>query len=132
MRLTKACEYAVRCVLYLSAREKGIIVSSREIAMEMDIPYQFLGRIARQLFRSGMIEIVQGSKGGFRLSVSPEQLSLLHVIEAVTGPIFFIDCISRPESCGKSNTCMVHSVWHEAESQFRETLGKATFAKLLK
>jgi len=132
VRLTRAGEYAVRCVLYLSTQEKEIVVSRKEIARAMDIPNQFLGKIAQQLSRSGILEIIQGAKGGFRLSISPEQLSLLHVIEAVVGEIFLNDCILRPDSCERSYTCAVHSVWQEARNQLRETLRKATFAKLAK
>jgi len=132
VRLTRAGEYAVRCVLYLSTQKKGIVVSRKEIARAMDIPNQFLGKIAQQLSRSGILEIIQGAKGGFRLSISPEQLSLLHVIEAVVGEIFLNDCILRPDSCERSYTCAVHSVWQEARNQLRETLRKSTFAKLVK
>ena len=131
MRLTRAGEYAVRCILYLSKQEKGIIVSRKEIAQAMDIPNQFLGKIAQQLSRSGILEIIQGPKGGFRLLISPEQLNLLHVIEAVMGKIFLNDCIMRPDSCGRSYTCAVHSVWQKARNQLRETLREATFSKLV-
>lgn len=132
MRLTRAGEYAVRCVLYLSIKEKGIVVSRKEIAQAMDIPNQFLGKIAQQLSRSAIIEIIQGPKGGFRLLISPEKLSLLDVVEAVTGEIFLNDCIFRPDSCRRSYTCAAHSVWQKARDQLRETLRKATFAKLIK
>ena len=132
MRLTKAGEYAIRCILYMSTLEKGALVSRKEIAREMDIPNQFLGKIAQQLSRSGIIEIMQGPKGGFRLSIPPEKLSLLDVIESVTGRIFLNDCILRPDSCGRSDTCTVHSVWQKAKTQLRETLRKATFDKLAK
>ncbi len=132
MRLTRAGEYAIRCVLYLSIQKNGIVVSRKEIAQEMDIPNQFLGKIAQQLSRSNILEIIQGPKGGFRLLISPKQLSLLDVIEAVIGEIFLNDCILRPDSCGRSNTCAVHSVWLEAKNQLRDTLRKATFAKLAK
>jgi Rrf2 family protein len=131
MRLTRACEYAIRCVLFLSAQEKGIVVNKKEIAQEMDIPNQFLGKIAQQLSRSGILEIVQGPKGGFRLSIPPEQLSLLDVVEAVMGEIFLNDCILRPDSCGRSFTCAVHNVWEKAKNQLRGTLREATFAKLV-
>jgi Rrf2 family protein len=131
MRLTRASEYAIRCALFLSAQEKGIVVSKKEIAQAMDIPNQFLGKIAQQLSRSGILEIIQGPKGGFRLSVSPEELNLLDVIEAVMGEIFLNDCILRPESCGRSFTCGVHMVWQKAKNQLRETLREATFAKLV-
>ena len=132
MRLTRAAEYAIRCVLYLTTQQEGIVVSRKEVAQAMDIPNQFLTKIAQQLSRSGIIEIIQGPKGGFRLTTSPRQLSLLQVIEAVMGEIFLNDCLFRPDSCNRSDTCAVHFVWHEARNKLRETLRKATFAELVK
>ena len=132
MRLTRAGEYAVRCVLYITAQEGGEVVRRQEIAQNMDIPNQFLGKIVQQLARSGIIEIVQGSKGGYRLLVPPERLSLLDVVEAVTGEIFLNDCVLRPDSCLRSNGCSVHRVWEKARNQLRDTLRKARFDKLLK
>ena len=131
MRLTRAGEYGVRCVLYLSGQEQGIVVPRREIAEAMEIPGQFLGKIAQQLARAGIIEIVQGPKGGFRLSVHPAQVSLLGVVEAVEGEIFLNDCLMRPNACSRVNSCAVHQVWQKARAQLRETLGSATFAKLV-
>jgi Rrf2 family protein len=97
----------------------------------MDIPGQFLGKIAQQLARAGLIEIIQGAKGGFRLTVMPADLTLLSVIEAVTGEISLNDCILRPESCDRSPVCKVHLVWENVRNQLRESLRKATFATLI-
>ena len=132
MRLTRAGEYAVRIILYLSKQDAGGVSNRKQIAEHMDIPGQFLSKIAQQLARSGFIEIVQGAKGGLRLVVSPEELTLLDVVEAVVGEIFLNDCLMRPESCSRSNACAVHVVWEKARHQLRETLREATFAKLLK
>ena len=131
MRLIRAGEYAVRCILYLSGKEQTELVSRREIAHAMEIPNQFLGKIAQQLSRSGFIEIVQGAKGGYRLRVTPEKLTLLEIVEAVTGEIFLNDCVMRPGNCFRSRTCSVHRVWEKAREQLRETLREATFAKLM-
>lgn len=132
MRITKAGEYAVRCVLYMSGCEENKIISRKEISRKMDIPDQFLGKIAQQLARSGFIEIVQGAKGGYRLLSAPEKISLLDVVESVTGEIFLNDCIMNPDSCRKSSSCSVNSIWEKARKQLRETLKQATFNKLLK
>ena len=131
MRLTRAGEYAVRCVLYLSSMGEGSLCGRKTIARQMDIPEQFLSKIAQQLARAGFIEIVQGPKGGFRLVVPPRRLTLLAVVEAVIGEIFLNDCIMRPDSCNRSNSCAVHRVWDKARSQLRRTLQEATFADLL-
>ncbi|MEJ2153781.1 MAG: Rrf2 family transcriptional regulator [Desulfobacteraceae bacterium] len=130
MRLTKAGEYAIRCVLYLSTLAKGIVASRNEIADAMDIPRDFLTKIAQQLSRSGIIEIIQGPKGGFRLGLPPEKICLLDVVETMMGDIFFNECALRPQSCSKSCTCAVHTVWVKARTQIRETLREATFAQL--
>jgi Rrf2 family protein len=131
MRLSRAAEYAVRCMLYLSTAGKGVLVGRKTVAREMDIPEQFLGKIAQQLARAGLIEIIQGVKGGFRLVVPPSELTLLMVIEAVIGEIFLNDCLLWPESCGRSPVCKVHVVWENARNQLRETLRKATFSSLI-
>jgi Rrf2 family protein len=130
MRLTRAGEYAVRCMMYLSCLEVNKIGSRVEIAQAMDIPAQFLGKIAQQLARAGYIEIVQGPKGGFRMIVPPEKVTLLGVIEAVIGEIYLNDCLMRPESCHRSPTCTVYQVWKKARHQLRQTLEETTFATL--
>ena len=131
MRLTKASEYAIRCAQYLAMQNEGAIASRNEIADAMDIPRDFLTKIGQQLSRTNILEIIQGPKGGFRLLVPPDKLSLLDVIEAMMGEIFFNECALRPESCSQSSTCAVHIVWVKARAQFRETLRQATFAQLI-
>jgi Rrf2 family protein len=131
MRLTRAGEYAVRCVLFLAARGQGVLCARKEIASVMDIPDPFLGKIAQQLARAGLIEIVQGARGGLRLNRPPGEVTLLEVVEAVIGEIFLNDCIMRPDSCNRSNACAVHHVWDKARSQLRQTLAEATFTAIL-
>ena len=131
MRLTRAGEYAVRCILCLAKRGRGELVSRQEVAVCGDIPSHFLAKIAQQLSRAGIIEIQQGAKGGYRLLVSPVKLTLLDVIETIIGEIFLNDCVMRPESCNASSNCAVNRVWLEARTQLRDTLREVTFAKLI-
>ncbi len=131
MRLTKAGEYAIRCALFLSFQGMGVVVNKKEIARVMDIPAQFLGKIAQQLARAGIIEIIQGSKGGYRLLVPSEKLTMLDVVEAVIGEIYLNDCVVRPESCSRISACAIHRVWEKARDQLRETLRQADFKDIL-
>ena len=131
MRLTKAGEYAIRCALFLSFQGMGVVVSKKEIARVMDIPAQFLGKIAQQLARAGIIEIVQGSKGGYRLLVPPGELTMLDVVEAVIGKIYLNDCVVRPESCSRISACAIQRIWETARDQLRDTLRQAKFKDIL-
>jgi Rrf2 family transcriptional regulator, iron-sulfur cluster assembly transcription factor len=132
VRLTRAGEYAVRCILHLSGQPEGSVVKRREVAQAMNIPEPFLGKIGQQLARAGIVELVQGARGGLRMARAPREVSLLDVVEAVNGPIFLNDCLMRRSICQRSPGCAAHRVWDRARSRLRETLGEATFAELLK
>ena len=130
MKLTRAAEYAVRCVLYLSARPAGQVMSRREVSSAMDIPGAFLGKIAQGLAKAGILIVRQGASGGYELAVSPRDISLLSVVEAVDGEIMINECLSRPQVCGRSGICAVHEVWNRARDDFRETLRSVNFETL--
>ena len=106
-------------------------MSRKEVAAKADIPGQFLAKIAQQLAREGIIEILQGAAGGYRLLVEPENITMLEVIETIIGEISLNDCVLRPSSCDNSGICAVHRVWGQAQNQLRDYLYGVTFADLL-
>ncbi len=130
MRLTRAGEYAIRCILYLSAEGEGVLTSKKDIAARCAIPPQFLSKIAQELQKARIIDIKQGAKGGFILARDPASLTLLEVVEAMIGEIYLNDCIARPSQCNASPKCPVHKVWQKARNQLRETLASVTFKEL--
>uniref|UniRef100_A0A7C4RN79 Rrf2 family transcriptional regulator n=1 Tax=Desulfatirhabdium butyrativorans TaxID=340467 RepID=A0A7C4RN79_9BACT len=132
MRMSRAGEYAIRCMFYLAKQGCGVVANRKAVATEMDIPDQFLGKIAQQLAKAGLIEIVQGPKGGFRLTRTPDNISMLDVIEAVIGPIFLNDCVLRPDSCHRSPFCSVHTVWQQVCGQLKAGLQDVRFSELVR
>jgi len=130
MKITMAAEYAVRCVLYLAKQGPGTLVSRQEIADRADVPSKFLAKIAQQLARTGIIEIRQGAKGGYRLIRPPREITLLMVVESIIGEIFLNECAVRNDVCKSSATCTVNRIWKSARAQLRETLQAVTFESL--
>ena len=131
MRLTRAAEYAIRCMIYLSKQGQGVLTSRQEIARQADIPTHFLAKIAQDLAKAGLIEIRQGARGGFVLNKNPAAISLLEVVETMIGEIFLNDCIARPTGCKVSYHCAVHRVWLDARDQLRTTLRQVSFEQLI-
>ncbi len=111
MRLTRAAEYAIRCVIYLSRQGQSVLTSRQEIAEQADIPAHFLAKIAQDLAKAGLIEIRQGARGGFLLSKNPADVTLLEVVETMIGEISLNDCVARPSGC-KISRCYSHqNLW---------------------
>jgi Rrf2 family protein len=108
-----------------------VLVKRKTIAEAMDIPPQFLRKIAQNLSKAGIIEVFQGPQGGLRLMIPPEELTLLAVVEAEIGELLLNDCLIKREACQRSSSCAVHKVWYGARNQLRSTLNDVTFAQLI-
>jgi len=131
MRLTKAADYAIRCIHYLAAQSRGRVVPRKEIAREMEIPEQFLSKIAQQLSHAKYIEIIQGAAGGYRLAMSPAKLTLLDVVETMVGELVLNDCVVMPHTCFQSSKCSIRKVWVKIRNQMRDTMRETTFENIL-
>jgi Rrf2 family protein len=79
-------------------------VPTSQIAADLDIPTPSLARLLRDLNRAGIIETREGAHGGIRLAVSPEQVTLADVVEAVEQkrPLFRTD--ASPTVTGETPT----------------------------
>lgn len=70
-------------------------VPTSQLAADLDIPAPSLARLLRSLNRAGIMETREGAHGGVRLAVSPDQVTLLDVVEAVEQqrPLFRTDAL---------------------------------------
>ncbi len=68
-------------------------VPTNQIADDLAIPSPSLARLIRELNRAGIVETREGARGGVRLAVPPDQVTLLDVVEAIQQqrPLFRTD-----------------------------------------
>ena len=131
MEITKETDYAVRCILYLARCSGETPVMIETIAAEMCIPRSFLAKILQRLARAEIVKSFRGVKGGFQLSRSPSELSLLSVVEAIEGPIAMNRCTIDPQRCDFRDTCTVHPVWKTLQRLVVDYLGKTRFDTMM-
>src|SRR5512136_3189189 len=106
MQITRQADYAVRAVLYLSKLGEEQRAATSTIAQEQLIPPSFLAKIVSQLSVAGLLQTSRGARGGVSLARSPEQISLLEVVEAIDGPIFLNECVAdKGSSCIFGEDC---------------------------
>jgi len=129
MKINRATDYGVRLMVYLASQGEKIVPRA-EVASAMDIPSEFLAKIAQSLARAGLLEIRQGRAGGYRLKRPPTEITLLEVVEALEGEICLNVCVGHPESCRFSPTCKVHLVWEAARDGLRDLLGSIRLTNL--
>jgi Rrf2 family protein len=105
-------------------------VASEEISRRQGIPLAFLFKIMARLAAEGIVFTQRGVKGGTRLADSSAQITLLHVVEAIDGPITLNRCARHPGECVRDGTCVVHPIWLELCQEFRARLNSYSFAAI--
>ncbi len=130
MELTRKGEYAIRGIVHLATRPDDQVCLLSDIAAAVDVPPTFLAKIFQQFSKIGLVKSYRGTGGGFVLGRTPDQITLLEVVEAVEGPIIPNRCVVKQGDCPRDTTCNVHPVWVNVQLQVRDILGKVTLEDL--
>jgi Rrf2 family protein len=108
---SRQCEYALQAVTYLALKPDGEMTSIKELSKTLSIPYHFLGKILQDLTYKGLLASQKGPQGGFRLGMSPKDITLFHIVEAIDGVAFTNRCVLGFPECSGQNPCAVHEKW---------------------
>jgi Rrf2 family transcriptional regulator, cysteine metabolism repressor len=88
VKLSRTASYALQAVLQLAQSDaSGCPIPCSRLAADGKMPERFLLQILRSLVTHGILSSTRGVDGGYVLERSPEELSVLDVIEAVDGPV---------------------------------------------
>ncbi|MGN1128590.1 MAG: RrF2 family transcriptional regulator [Candidatus Flemingiibacterium sp.] len=129
MRLTQEADYALRIVSTLA--RGGVTMDSRTVSVKACVPERFTVKILRKLVLGGIVASKKGSAGGYMLAVSPDEITMLSVVELIDEPISISRCLDREYECTKNNDkscCVFHMIFAKLSSRLAEKLGSITIA----
>ncbi|MDX2005313.1 MAG: Rrf2 family transcriptional regulator [Meiothermus sp.] len=117
--------------LRVIAEQPGI--GAAEVAEHLQIPPAYLAKVLSNLTKAGLVEARMGRKGGLWLRTDLSQLSLLAVIEALSGPVVMDTCQTKPRCATEQlkGHCRLKPVWLESTLQIRGLLDSYKLDQLL-
>ncbi len=130
MIISRKTDYGLRIILELSKLPPGTAISARELASRQGIPFPFLSKIIAELASSRLLETKRGLKGGIKLSVPPESITVLDVVEAVDGGINLCYCSARPVDCPRQSYCPIRKALKEVEEKIKGELSSINIGAL--
>ena len=131
MLITRATEYAIRAVLFLSKQPQGQIVYKKDICATQGVTPAFLTKILQPLIKEGIVGSQRGVGGGFYLTRNPAEITLLDIVKAQEGPIYLNHCLVEERACERDLFCPVHGAWGEIREQFLQSLQRYSFHDLI-
>ncbi|MCH8011812.1 MAG: Rrf2 family transcriptional regulator [Candidatus Marinimicrobia bacterium] len=105
LKLTRKTEYALIALRHMQNSD-NVVSSSREISALYNIPYPLLSKVLQKLAKVDILKPVHGPRGGYKIKVDLERISLTDFFEAMEGPWGIMDC-SFYSNCELVPTCNI-------------------------
>ncbi len=109
------------------------LVSLAEIARIEALPLAYLEQLVGELRRAGVVEGVRGLHGGYRLTRSPEQVTVGEIYRVLEGDIAPVQCTAEGYAtgdCEREAVCLSRSVWARVQASVLGILDATTLADL--
>ena len=124
--ITQTAEYALRAIVYLADQTEP--KTNTLIAEATLVPVGYLAKVMQSLSKSGLVSAQRGLHGGFSLTVAPNELTVLQVVNAVEPIRRFKEC---PLGLHGIHLCPLHRKLDDAAKAIEETFGDSTIADMV-
>ena len=124
--------YALRMMLDLAQNQGDGYVALRDIAVRQEISKKYLEQIIPLLNRAGLLQTTRGVQGGYRLTRSPEEYTVLDILEVTETGLAAGACLEKDAAlCPRCADCMTLPVWQGLDKIIRDYLGGITLQDVL-
>lgn len=131
MRFSLSTEYAIHGLLFLALQSPETVTMLPEVARAIQVSEPSLRKVFQTLARHGLVTSYRGTKGGYRLALPAQEITLKDVVEAIEGSAFMYRCISNQQQCEPGPRCVIGSAFHEVEDRISAALRTITLAGLV-
>ncbi len=133
MKISTKGLYAVRFMVFLAQKGNGSSpVPLKEISDSTGISRKYLEQIASSLAAAQLVRSSRGAAGGYRLSRSPLNITILDVLTVTEGslaPVDYLDEISGEVGPGESRYEVF--IWRGLHDLIKEYLGGITLQDVI-
>lgn len=136
LSLTKKTEYGLMALIHLSS-DGSSFRSAREISDLCHIPLPLLMNILKLLAQHRIVSSTRGVRGGYKLAVPADQLSLARVLRVLEGPLKLMQCVGPhgedvpvENRCEMTGCCSIRSPLLKINNRLERFLEEITLASL--
>ncbi len=132
MRITLESDYALRIISALALNDD--VVDATTLSEKTSVTPRFALKILHKLVQGNLVISYKGSKGGYKLKKTPDEITLKEVIELIDGPIAIVRCLGNGESCALNAdkmACVYHHIFDKISIELASKLQNITISDVL-
>jgi len=136
LRVSTKGEYGVRIMVDLARHYGGRPRSLTDISQAESLPLAYLEQLVKLLREAepSLVMSTRGAHGGYKLSRSPEQITMGEIVRVLEGPIAPMICATEGEMsqvCNFLDSCRTKYLWAKLRDVVAQTLDMMTLADLV-
>ena len=124
--------YAIRLMIDLAEQNSDTPVPLDAIALRQDISKKYLESIVKLLVTGKLVKGASGKGGGYFLTKSPEEYSIIEILKLTEGSLATVACLEDgAEECPHATKCKTLSMWKGYDKLTYDYFSKITIKDLL-
>ncbi len=129
VRISKLTDYGVMIMAYI-AQDPLRLFQAREIAEALSVALPTASKLLKKLAKGKLLVSYRGTHGGYQLNVSPEQITMADLVNALEGPIAITECNLGHDHCKTADQCHVKTPWLRINEIITQALRSVKLSEL--
>lgn len=137
MKMSDGVEWGIHCAALLAGLPEGRVLPGKALAEYHGVSESYLHKHLKAMVAAGLLHSTPGPRGGFRLARPADEITYLHIVQAIDGlePAFRCEEIRQrgpvhvdPDLCRRP--CAINAAMLRAEMAWRKALRQETIGAL--
>ena len=132
MLITRETDYGIRIIRGLANVNK---LTVNEICEKEQIPASFAYKILKKLNKSGLVLVLRGAAGGYKLAKQSDEITLLDIMLAIEDEVILNKCQANGYKCEyvecTGQACKVYRELDRIQKIVKEELSRFTLKEIL-
>jgi len=133
LRISTKGQYALQMMLDLAINDTGEYITIKSIAQRQNLSEKYLEQIINMLSRAGFVKSVRGAKGGYRLCVKTENITVGNILRTIEGSLAPVDLLDSGKAADNlEEECLLTAVWSKMNDAINNVVDHITLEDLVK
>lgn len=129
LRISKLTDYATVILARLASQPERRFTAS-QLASETRLAAPTVSKLLKVMHRRGLVHSTRGLHGGYLLARPAGEISAVHILDALEGPVALTECAGSESHCCIESTCLVSKAWQRVNLAVRRSLQEITLLEL--
>lgn len=132
LRISKIVDYGMLVLTHMAVHPT-LVCSASELAGALGLGQPIVSKVLKLLAQHGLVTSTRGARGGYRLDLPADQISVAQIIDALEDqPFGLTECTAVPGVCNVEEACHIRPHWQRINLIVRRTLEAVSVADMVK